>query len=397
MYLEKSNTYTMFSSYWAYRNKITNKIWGVCHVPAQSKKKGAVLLSYITTPFTQSPGKAPTDPHTSYWECAEMARLFSERGYDVDIIDWKNDTFIPKKKYVACIDIQKNLERLSAHLTPETIKVMHVVSAYAEFQNNAEAQRLLDLKNRRGASLLPRRTEIISRNPFYADVMEGFGNKTIYNTYKKFGKDVFPIHASVSKTFEWPKTKDFELAKKHFLWFGGGGAVHKSLDLILEAFIDMPDLTLHIVGPVSAEIDFINEYSKELKSPNIKLYNRPKINTKGDMFVNEKPFTDITDKCGALIYPSCSEGTSGAVIQAMHTGLIPIISPETGINEGAPIILITNPTVAHIQKTVREFTKLSKEEVSKRSYDIWSFARSYYSKEAFSKSYASFITTILNL
>lgn len=84
--------------YRAYKNKITNKLCGVVSVPAVGEKKGCVLLSYLTGPFTLAPWEHFTDPHTSYWECREIARLFSIRGYDVDIINWSDAHFIPKKK-----------------------------------------------------------------------------------------------------------------------------------------------------------------------------------------------------------------------------------------------------------------------------------------------------------
>ncbi|HEU5114318.1 MAG TPA: hypothetical protein VFT82_00970, partial [Candidatus Paceibacterota bacterium] len=139
----------------AYRNKISNKLSGVVRVPAQGVRKGDALLSYLTSPFTLAPGEFHTDPHASYWECTEIARLLSERGYDVDIINWNDDSFAPKKRYSVVIDIQRNLERLVPMLPSSCVKIMHVVSSYAEFQNAAEAQRLAGVKERRGAALSP--------------------------------------------------------------------------------------------------------------------------------------------------------------------------------------------------------------------------------------------------
>ncbi len=121
---------------YAYRNKLSNKLRGVAHVPAQGKKKGDILLSYLVRPFTLAPWEHPTDPHTNYWECSEIARLFSERGYAVDVINWSNTIFIPRKPYAAIIDTHQNLERLSPLLPSDCKKVMHVTFSY--HQNDAK-------------------------------------------------------------------------------------------------------------------------------------------------------------------------------------------------------------------------------------------------------------------
>jgi glycosyltransferase involved in cell wall biosynthesis len=381
----------------AYKNKISKKLTGVVHISARGKKKGYVLLSYLTSPFTMSPGRGHTDPHASYWECQEIARLISERGYAVNVIDWQNTTFIPKKKYAAVIDIQKSLERLSPFLHPSCKKVMHVVSAYGPFQNQAENTRLTELKNRRGIELIARRVEAETNNPAFADYMEGFGNARIHSTYSKFNKSIFPIHESVSMTFDFPADKNFAQAKRNFMWFGGGGAIHKGLDLVLEAFASTPDLELHIVGPVSVEKDFMEAYKKELSLPNIHLHGRPKFNTEGVMMIGDRPFVDLANECGALIYLSCSEGTSGAVVQAMHAGLYPMITPETGIDEKAPSTIIQSPSVISITAAIRSFASLSENEVASKTKTAWLFARSFYSKEEFTRTYSEFLDTILKI
>jgi hypothetical protein len=211
----------------AYSNKLTNKFCGVVHVPATGKKKGVVLISYITEPFTKTPWESLSNLHTNYWECHETARLFSVRGYAVDIINWDNHAFIPKKQYKVCIDIQNNLEHLSQFLSKDCKKVFHVVSASPDFQNTAEKNRLEELRKRKGVIIYPHRQAPSSKNLLYADLLEGFGNKTVRATYIAANKPIFPIPISVVRLFDFPKYKDFNTARKHFLWFGGGGAILK--------------------------------------------------------------------------------------------------------------------------------------------------------------------------
>lgn len=380
-----------------YKNKISNKFWGVVHIPATGEKKGDILLSYLTDPFILTPKERFTDPHTNKWECAEIARLFAVRGYAVDVINFKNTTFVPKKKYVACVDIMQNLERLAPFLPPSCKKIMHITSAYGRFQNDAETQRLADLKERRGVSLTPQRREVTSNAPRCADFFEGLGNKTVHATYAQFKKNIFPIPISVAKEFNFPKQKDFGAARTHFLWFGGGGAVLKGLDLTLEAFATLPQLSLHIVGPLAREEEFVREYKNELSLPNIKIYPRPRISSDGEMRCGDVLFIDIANRCAALIYPSASEGTSGAVVQAMHAGVIPIITKQTGLSEDAPVIICETPTVESIRDIALGIAAENPATLNDRAHKIWNYAREHHTQKTFSEAYGHFIDDILQL
>ncbi|MEK7607400.1 MAG: glycosyltransferase [Patescibacteria group bacterium] len=383
--------------YWVLKNKITNKIWGVVNVPVLNKKKGDVLISYITAPFTLFPWEKKTDPHSNYWECRKIARLFSIRGYSVDCINAGEHRFIPHKNYIVCVDIQQDLERLSKYLPASCKKVIHIDNPYSIYYNKQESERLKKLQERRGAILNPKRQIKLSQSVARADFLEGFGNKTVHNSYREFGKPIFPIPISVSEKFNFPENKNFEKARKHFLYFGGGGAVLKGLDLAVEAFARLPDLYLHIVGPAPFESDFTKEYEKELKLQNIICYGRPKINDNGHINIGGKPFMEVMNMCAAVIYPSAAEGTSGAVIQAIHAGLIPIVTPETGIDPQIGGIILHNPTVESVMKTVKDFSKMPGSMLKKYAHDAWSYVNQHHTKETFSNAYAKFIDNILKL
>lgn len=377
-------------AYWAYRNKITNKLWGTAYVPAKGKKRGSVLLSYITEPFTLAPWEKFSNFHTMYWECKEIALLFSERGYECDIINTKDGKFIPKKPYVVCIDAENDLERLTKYLPKDCKKVLHILIMHWDAYNKAEEKRINAIEKRRGVRLLPRRKIKSSRNAELADYLEGFGNKTIFKTFEQFKKPIFFIPISAVILFDFPKKKDWDKARKHFLWVGGGGAVLKGLDIALEAFATMPDLHLYVCGPVHAEKDFVEAYKKELEET-------PNIHTYGRIDIEGKQFTDIIDKCSALVYPSGGEGSSGAVVQAMHAGLVPIITHETGIQEDSGYIVLENPTSVSIAKTVRDFSDTPIKKVREKAYLIWKYARDHYTRKTFSAAYARFIDEVLKL
>ena len=153
-----------------------------------------------------------------------------------------------------------------------------------------------------------------------------YANKPIYR---------LPISAPV--IYPWPEGKDFEACRRHFLWLGSHGFVHKGLDLVLEAFAAMPEYHLTVCGPTKGEVE--KEFEKVLyvekdfeKTFYKELYQTSNIRTVGWVDVASPEFMQIANDCIGLINPSCSEGEGGAVVGCMHAGLIPIVSYESGVD-----------------------------------------------------------------
>lgn len=377
-------------TFWAYRNKLSNKLNGTAHIPAIGKKKGNVLISYFVEPFTQIASKGFSNFHTMYWECYEIARLFSERGYACDIIDMKDKKFIPKKKYAVCFDAGYSFERWSNFLPKECKKIYPILMSNWKEYNEAEKIRLENLKIRRGVSLLPRRALPPTTNPKLADFLLGFGNKAVFATYEQFHKPITFIPISCVIKYDFQENKDWDRTKKNFLWIGGGGMVLKGLDIVLEAFKKMPDLELHVCGPVHGEPDFVKLYEQELN-------NTPNIHHYGRLDVGGDKFKSIIDTCSTVVYPSGGDGTSGAIVQVMHAGIIPLISHETGIQENSGYIPLTDPTPEAIIEAVRKISNLSNTEIKTKAKSIWDYARRVYTREEFSKAYANFMDNVLKI
>jgi len=110
-------------------------------LPPSGEAVGRVLLSYITAPF--SPGfEAGSANHSNLWECSEIARILRGMGYAVDVIDWDDADFVPKRRYDIFIDIHGNMERLAPLVGEECLKVVHVTGSHWLHQNRAEYERL---------------------------------------------------------------------------------------------------------------------------------------------------------------------------------------------------------------------------------------------------------------
>ena len=131
------------------------------------------------------------------------------------------------------------------------------------------------------------------------------------------------------------KRKDFEVARRNFLWFGSHGFVHKGLDLVLDAFAEMPEYHLTVCGPIDEDVekDFKKAFHKEL-------YQTSDTHCIG---MGRRWQPSVCPDCRSVCrtgLPSCSEGQSGGVITCMHAGLIPILSYESGVDvEGFGFLL----------------------------------------------------------
>src|SRR5690349_16538193 len=92
--------------------------------------RGQALVSYYIEPYLldQSKPIPPEHPyfwHASYWECTEMVRSLVELGYGVDVISWRNNTFVPQKEYSIFIDVRQNMQRLAPLLPQDCLKIFH--------------------------------------------------------------------------------------------------------------------------------------------------------------------------------------------------------------------------------------------------------------------------------
>jgi len=378
-FLENIKNYKVFK-------KIRLRLSGdIISLKPHGKARGNVLLSYITLPFVVK--DIVLDGHTNRWESREITNIFRERGYSVDVIEWTNTNFIPKKKYVYFFDIHSNMERLTPLLNKDCIKIFHATTSHWKFQNTAAQKRLNDLQERKGVLIQTIRNLSSSRATEYADFISLIGNEATANTYAFVKEKITRIPLSTTHTYPSPTKKNFERAKNNFIWFGGSGMVHKGLDLVLEAFVDMPEYRLTVCGKVSNEKDFVEVYKKEL-------YETPNINVVGLIDPGSREFKKLCDSSIALVYPSCSEGQSGAVVTTMHAGLIPIISYQSGVDVEDFGIILKESSIEEIKKAVRVISSLPLEEISRRAMKTWQYAREHHTREKFASAYRAFINMI---
>lgn len=353
--------------------------------PPQKSDK-YLLLSYVTHPFLIDPDDPSFFSHAATWECWEIAKIWVDYGYNVDIIDWDNSYFLPKKEYSVFIDIHSNMERLAPLLGNDCKKILHITGAHWRFQNAAELRRLTELESRRGIRLQPQRQAPPSLGIEYADCATILGNEFTQGTFAYAHKPLYPIPLSTTVQFPFIE-RDFEKIRKNYLWLGSGGMVHKGLDLVLETFSQLPEYHLVICGPVHQEPEFEKVYYREL-------YQSPNIKTFGFIDVKSVQFQELIKNTCGLVYPSCSEGQAGSVITCLHAGLIPVISYESGVNIDDFGILLEECSVEDITKSVKLLSCKPADELIVMSKKAWQYARTHHTRNNFSDQYEAFVHEI---
>lgn len=326
--------------------------------------RGNALVSYITAPFNKNVNLNKISAHSNYQECYIIVKTLQDFGYDVDVIDWSDTSFIPKKKYRVFIDIHSNLERLHSFIPSDCIKILYATGSYWLFQNSSEYKRLMEFYDRNSVSLLPQRQVVPTRSIQYADSVIIIGNDQTVKTYPLKHTRVYKIPISSVVSFPFIK-RNYDQVKCNFLWLGSSGAIHKGLDLVIEAFKEMPKFKLYICGNIEAEQDFYEYYRKAIDI-------NDNIHYLGWVDVKSAEFLAVAKNCSALIYPSCAEGQAGSIATCMHAGLIPIISKYSGYDlsndEG---IILDSLTSKSIQNATSSFADTQNDKLRKMSKNIW--------------------------
>lgn len=343
------------------------------------------MLSYLTAPFlNQSEGGGPRG-HTNWQECRVMAECWQAEGFRVQVIEANNSRYKPPLDAKVLIDIHFNLERWRDH--PAPVKILHATGAHWLTQNRAELERLEALRDRRGVSVIPRRTVTPSRGAECATLITCLGNDFTAGSFQFAQKPLHRIPLSSAYEFSFPGQKDWESARRRFLWMGSYGMVHKGLDLVLEAFADNPDLHLTVCGRPEKEVDFFETYRKELTS-------LPNIHLAGWTDPASPEFEALRQTHGFCVYPSCSEGGGGSLIHCMHAGLVPIATREASVDLGNAGMLIPLGAVPDVARVIREAAALSAGDLKCRAEQTWRMARQNHTLEVFRSRYSNLVREI---
>jgi glycosyltransferase involved in cell wall biosynthesis len=351
------------------------------------KATGNVLISYIPDDVLKAEHEVSA-AHTHYWECRQMARSFRDAGFNVDVIDFADRDFIPKVSYDVLVSARTNLERLARHVPAHCVKIAHLDTAHFLTNNTNAMQRLRDIRDRHNVSLDSNRMVENNWAIEAADIGCVLGNSFTAESYAFAGKPIHRIPLSAAEQYDWDEDKDFDACRNTFLWFGSGSFAHKGLDLVLDAFADLPGHRLLICGPLDVEPRFVKAFTESM-------YESDNIETIGWVDVTSDEFAAIRRRTVATIFPSCSEGGGGSVITCMHAGMIPVVTPEASVDVGDFGTVLNEASAQAVRDAVVELSGLPKTNLERRARATGEYARANHTRERFANAYHQFIKDVV--
>lgn len=283
-----------------------------------------MLFSYSTYHFNNCNYTA----HSNYQESKVIAEIFDRLGYQVDIINNDRKYFGSLSEYDVIFG--EGIPMYQAIENDVNATIIYYGTGSHPWQcTNSSLLRVSDFyKQHKFSALSSARVNDYSWGlaASMADGVICIGNETTKQTFIDNGSNiVFPLDPTFIERSDNEyiiDNKTFTEARKHVLWFGSYGLLHKGLDITIEAFRSKPDWTLHVCGYTAAEEQLL------------RVINPPKnVVIHGFVNVLSDSFKDIAMQCGFVILPSCSEGTATAIITAVGNGvMIPIVTPECGFD-----------------------------------------------------------------
>jgi glycosyltransferase involved in cell wall biosynthesis len=158
---------------------------------------------------------------------------------------------------------------------------------------------------------------------------------------------------------------------------------------LLEIFPKYPDLHLYICSEFAKEADFCSCYHKEL-------HETPNIHPIGWITVNGPKYDELVKKCAFVIHPTCSEGQPGSVVQCMYSGLIPLVTKETGIDTEDFGITFEGDGLEEIERVILEVSRQPESWHRERSIRTRKVSEKKYSEDAFMERWRNMLGEILN-
>jgi len=356
---------------------LVKKMWGIAqkkHMSATNQRPKIIrnfdefckknptkkaLISYLVDPLLPPPSKRDRQKFSNWGIAQQIPQALNELGYCVDILSYDFPNFIVDQEYDLFIGHGAiNFDPIVRQLPTHTIIIYFSTGIYWKEWNIREAERIYNLALRRGYLLNPDRKIVFSEeNPnITADGIICLGNEFAVQTYKQFPTVVgiknatYPLHSALPK-------RDYQNGRQNFLFFSGGGNIHKGLDLLLEAFAST-NLHLHICQSIDKEFGDVYRYELT-QCPNIHLH--------GLLPMRSQKFEELTRRCSWTISATCAEGQPGAVLECMAYGIIPILPNEANIDLEDFGILLPDCNVETIRSVIQNTANYSIDECIKRA------------------------------
>lgn len=325
---------------------------------------------------------------TVLYEIFKIINVFSELNYCIDLIDCNNNKpleLIKNKTYDVIFGFGENFYQTSKQ-QPSAVSILYMTENHPAFSLAEEKKRLDYFHKRRGKNAKIQRSGEFYKL-YHFDIKYSYviamGELEPLKYQYPHPKTIYPT-GIINPNFTH-KEKDQASSRKHFLWLGSKGAIHKGLDILIDIFVNRDDITLHVGGLTKQEreeIDFP-------KRSNIIEYGH--IDIKSDLFLK------IVDTCSFIILPSCSEGCATSVLTGMLHGLIPVVMKDAGFNRlGQYAIFLEDYKIDNIDPKLTELSTEAPEALNSFSKKIFDFAAKNFINSSFETNFRTIVRDLLN-
>lgn len=348
-----------------------------------NKNQKRVLISYITIANSTNFNSKEIF-HTNVIECEQIVRWFIKNDYIIDLVYCLSDITkypnIINKKYDVIFGFGKVFDYMKT-INKGAKKILYVTENDYETSVDNEKKRIEYFKERRGKEIkLTRSGTYFTEESFKnIDILISLGEPKLFEKYKC--KKFFLSPSGLKNKNYILSERNFKESRKNFIWFGSNGAIHKGLDILIDAVNNLSNVKLHIFGLNKNDKKILNVVNNE----NIKIHS--KIN------VNSNEFINIVNKCSYCIMPSCSEAKSTAILTCMRHGLIPIVTDTMGFNEFDKFMnIIDDFSVENIRSIMKNFAEKDEVWLKNEHKKVYSMSNSIFTLE----NYNTNINNILN-
>lgn len=361
----------------------------IFNVNSQKYSKKA-LLSYSVYPFLK---KHKSIIHPNFFESYTLNKILDELGYQVDVYNNIYKGNIDYDKYDLIIGEGLPISNYFLGNGDKSIKTIYYATGSHPTFNNTESMKAICNFYRKKNQWLRNSSRLVdekwSVGASLSDDLIIIGNEITKESFEKYntGNSLYTINPPFYK-----KINELDLSKKKrnkFLWFGSYGLIHKGLDVVIESFLERPDLELNICGYLDGESEFIDCYRNELnKASNIKLH--------GFVNIEGEKFKSIVEECSFVILTSVAEGLATAVVTAMgNGGLIPIVTKETGIDVSLGIEVLENEK-NELLKSIELSQAFTQQQINEKSKYLLKKINTEFSEEVFEINLRKILTEILD-
>lgn len=359
----------------------------VCNINLKSKDQKKVLLCYLPQCFE------PITNHLSHpniLHCLSMVNVLTSKGFAVDVC-YSNDLYALKNLAIADYDFILGFGKVFDSISQDETKALKILLVTENDPNVVKEkykERIQYFKERHPSWPIK---NFIVRDSFYnakkfyeSEVAIVMNSSYNINNFKNSFSRTYPINVNglYNEKFSVVDKKEM-LDTKKFLWFGSSGALHKGLDIIIDAFSYLPELVLSVYGANPKELRSIKKIPQN-------------VHIMGKVSVFSDEFLKIANENAFVLSASCSEGMNSGIATCMLHGIVPIITKETGFDKNNTIIELDDFKVESVVEVLKSASQLERFVIEENIENTYKYAHDNFTLEKFEQNFERIVDTILN-